>query len=143
MARTPTIDDKLELLSDFALNPDASVPELHVFDELDAFFREFYEASDPELVDGLMLTLQGIKAMATVGPLNIVPLDDITLNLVKATPPDHEVPLVVLATIDNYPATSPGITDKFIFYGNFADNATCPSSRSSSPLCSVLVGYRV
>ena len=124
LARTPTIDDKLDLLSDFALNPDAPVPELHVFDELNAFFRESYEASDPDLFDKLMLTLQGIKAMATVGSLNIVPLDDITLNLVKATPPDHEAPLVVLATIDDSPATSPGVTDKFIFYGNFADNAT-------------------
>ena len=61
--------------------------------------------------------------MATVGSLNIVPLDDITLDLVKVTPPDHEAPLAVLATVDDPPAMSPGVTDKFIFYGNFADNA--------------------
>ena len=42
LARTPTIDDKLDLLTEFALNPDAPVPEFHVFDELDAFFREVY-----------------------------------------------------------------------------------------------------
>ena len=35
---TPTITDKLDLLTEFALNPDAPVPEFHVFDELGAFF---------------------------------------------------------------------------------------------------------
>ena len=117
LVRKPTINDKLDLLTDFALNPGAPVPALHLFDELDTFFREIYEASDPELFDDLMITLQGIKAMATLGCLNIVSLDDVNLDHVKATPADPQAPLVVLATVDESPATGPGVTDKMHGWG--------------------------
>ena len=123
LTRKPTITDKLDLLTEFARNPDAPIPEFHIFDELDAIFGEVYEASNPELFDDLMLTLQGIKAMASIGHLNIAPLDDVNLDPVEATPDDSQVITVVLDTVDNPPASRTGVTNIFIFYSDFADNA--------------------
>ena len=52
----------LDLLTEFALDPDASIPDLHVFDVIEAFFREAFEASNPEILEDLMLSLKLIKA---------------------------------------------------------------------------------
>ena len=49
LAQTPTLNDKLDLLTEFAINPYAPVPEFHVFVEMEAFFREAFEVSDSEL----------------------------------------------------------------------------------------------
>ena len=40
LAQTPNINDILDLLTDFVLNPDAPVPEFHVFDKMEAFSRK-------------------------------------------------------------------------------------------------------
>ena len=62
MAWTPNVTGILDLLTEFALDPEAPISDLHVFDVMEAFFQDAFEASDPEIFEDLMLTLKSIKA---------------------------------------------------------------------------------
>ena len=59
------------------------------------------------------------------------------LDPVKDTTADRQAPPTVLATVDDTPAKSPGVTDRFIFYGDFDANAP-----SDIPLPTIFVHPR-
>ena len=96
--------------------PDGGLPSsLDLLD--DSNIDTNLSAARPVSVDDLTVPSPPAVGMIllSVTPAGLNPVKDTTAAL-QALP-------VVLATVDDPPATSPDVTDIFIFYGEFKDNA--------------------